>query len=177
MTTMTDTRRMPGRAGLGRCRDCGERFPVRAGGTIAAHGACPGSGQPPAEPVPCAQCGRTGLALTRGLCAVCRTGTGDGGQEWRQPSEDPGRPVLLLARLAGQPATAYYVTNLGLAERLVADAEGSGDTVAIRSVREFAAAQAVAADVKPGQLHLLGIQRDDGRWVEPSTTGQARQRN
>jgi hypothetical protein len=165
------------RAGLGRCTGCGKQLPIRAGGAVAAHGQCPGGGQPPAEPVPCARCGRAGLALTRGLCAVCRTGTGGDGQEWRQPSEDPGRVVLLLARLAGQPATAYYVTTLGLAERMVADAEGSGDVLAIRSVKDFAAAQAVAADVRPGELRLLGVQADNGRWVQPPATGRAAQRN
>jgi hypothetical protein len=95
----------------------------------------------------------------------------------RLPIDEPGKPVLVLARLHGQPATAYYVTSLALAERLAADAEGSGDTVTIKSVKSFAAAAAVAAQVQPGQLHLLGIQRDDGGWVQPPETGQAAQRN
>jgi len=91
--------------------------------------------------------------------------------------QEPGKPVLVLVRLAGQPATAFYVCGLSLAERLVADAEGSGDVVQIRSVKTFTAAAAVAAQVQPGQLHLLGIQRDDGGWVQPPETGQAAQRN
>jgi len=68
--------------GYGWCPECGGWFAVRAaGGCLAAHRDprdwarwCDGSKQPPAEPVPCAGCGRTGLALTafEGLCLACR---------------------------------------------------------------------------------------------------------
>jgi hypothetical protein len=95
----------------------------------------------------------------------------------RFPNQQPHKPVLLLMRLHGQPATAYYVTTLALAERLADDADHSGDLVEIRSVKTFPAAAAVAGEgVKPGQLRLLGIQRDDGRWVQPPGTALAASR-
>jgi hypothetical protein len=169
-----------GRAGFGQCPSCGQQARIRAGGTLAPHqppggaGTCPGSGGQPAQPVPCTGCGRTGLALYHGgRCSVCRDRAGAP----RRDADEAAKPVLLLARLAGQPATAYYVCGLALAERLAADAEGSGDTVQIRSVKDFAAAQAVAADVKPGELRLLGVQADSGRWVQPPATARAAQRN
>jgi hypothetical protein len=70
--------RLPGH---GRCSACGEWRALMGGGTIARHRdrrdwskSCGGSRQPPAEPVSCARCGRTGVALgaTTGLCGACR---------------------------------------------------------------------------------------------------------
>jgi hypothetical protein len=75
----TRPRRSPG---LGQCTACGWWFVVAAGGRINRHetgrpdgsyGTCPGAGQPPARPVRCTGCGRTGLALASltGLCTAC----------------------------------------------------------------------------------------------------------
>jgi hypothetical protein len=74
---VTDT--LSGPAGQGQCPACGRWYPVRAGGTVAAHrtgleGGCPGSGQQPMSPVPCGRCGRAGLGLRAGLCSTCRNG-------------------------------------------------------------------------------------------------------
>jgi hypothetical protein len=77
-----DSETKPGRPerwgrGYGWCAACDRWVSVRlAGGLLVPHGwdgECPGSRQPPAEPVPCAGCGRTGLMLTavEGLCSAC----------------------------------------------------------------------------------------------------------
>ncbi|HEY2691204.1 MAG TPA: helix-turn-helix domain-containing protein [Streptosporangiaceae bacterium] len=67
--------------GYGLCPECRDWYVVKAtGGRLGRHNAdtgggwssCPG--REPAEPVPCAGCGRTGVALTgyAGLCYACR---------------------------------------------------------------------------------------------------------
>ena len=75
--------RLPGH---GRCSTCGGSFAVAGGGTITRHRDrrdwstwCAGSRQPPTEPVPCARCGQTGVALgaTTRLCAACRRATAE----------------------------------------------------------------------------------------------------
>jgi hypothetical protein len=69
--------------GYGLCPECRDWAVVGAsGGRIGRHDAdvdghwrrCPGSGREPVEPVPCAKCRRTGVALTgfAGLCRACR---------------------------------------------------------------------------------------------------------
>jgi hypothetical protein len=70
------------RPGRGQCKDCGGWFRIAALGAVARHdgtlrlsGECPGSGHQPVHPVPCAQCGKTGVSLSaRGLCPGCRKG-------------------------------------------------------------------------------------------------------
>ncbi len=51
-----------------------------------SYGTCPGARQPPARPVRCTGCGRTGLALASltGLCAACKRD--------RKEAEAEGRP-------------------------------------------------------------------------------------
>lgn len=82
--------------------------------------------------------------------------------------------VLVAVRLAGQPATAYYAAHRELAGRLAADKlDHQRDRVRVLPLRDLAIAAALdPADVRRNQLHLLGIQRDDGVWVRP---GQGRQ--
>jgi hypothetical protein len=72
----------PPRPGYGLCPECRDWQVVKAtGGRIGRHNAhvrgrydqCPGSGRPPAEPVPCIRCERTDVALNGyGLCQACR---------------------------------------------------------------------------------------------------------
>lgn len=58
--------------GRGICPDCGGLFSIRGGGLLAEHPGCPNSGGKPVKPVPCARCGRTGLALSGGgVCTSC----------------------------------------------------------------------------------------------------------
>jgi hypothetical protein len=78
----SSARARPG-PGYGLCPECRDWQVVKAsGGRVGRHDAdvggrwsrCPGSGRPPVEPVPCVECGRTGVALTgfAGLCHACR---------------------------------------------------------------------------------------------------------
>ena len=91
---------------------------------------------------------------------------------------DTPEVVLMRVRLAEQPtAQAYYLARAPLAERLRADAEGSGDQVEILDRRSFAVAAAIPpAEVGPNELRLLGTDVG-GRWVQPPGTGAAAQRN
>lgn len=75
----------PGRPGTGQCTGCGDWFRVVGFGHVGRHNStakghwstCPGSNRPPATPVPCQRCGRTGQPLfsTDGLCGTCHTPT------------------------------------------------------------------------------------------------------
>ena len=87
--------------GYGLCPECREWQVVKAtGGRVGRHDAdvggrwsrCPGSGRPPVEAVPCAKCGRTGVALTgiAGLCHACREAI-KAAEATGAASVDPGR--------------------------------------------------------------------------------------
>lgn len=93
-------------------------------------------------------------------------------------SDDKPDVVLLRVRLHDQPAAqAYYLTRRAIAERLAADAEGSGDQVEILPRRSFAVSAAIPpSDIGPRELRLLGTDVD-GTWVQPPGTGQAARRN
>ena len=110
--------------GYGLCPECGDWYAVRlAFGHLTRHydhahygSTCPGSRQPPAEPVPCTGCGRTGLALTafEGLCKACRASTRPADLDGRagsvpaapgQAAED--RPVRLTAGWDDRPGPGY----------------------------------------------------------------------
>lgn len=78
--------------------------------------------------------------------------------------------VLLAVRLADTPATGYYVAHRELAGRLAADRITSGgrDGVRVLPLGDLAIGAAVdPRAVRPNQLHLLGVLRDDGAWVQP----------
>jgi hypothetical protein len=93
-------------------------------------------------------------------------------------SDDKPDVVLIRVRLHDQPAAqAYYLTRRAIAERLAADAEGSGDQVEILPRQSFAVSAAIpSSDIGPGELRLLGTDAG-GRWVQPPGTGQAARRN
>jgi hypothetical protein len=86
--------------------------------------------------------------------------------------------VLLRMKLTDQPGAVLYAAALApLAERLAADATGSGDQVEMLPADSFVISAAVtSADVQAG-LRLLGVQRPDGSWWQPPATGLAAQRN
>jgi hypothetical protein len=86
--------------------------------------------------------------------------------------------VLIRVRLRDQPqAQSYYLAHRALAQRLAADAEGSGDQVEILPRRSFAVAAAIPpGDIGQRELRLLGTDIA-GTWVQPPGTGQAAQRN
>jgi hypothetical protein len=95
-------------------------------------------------------------------------------------TERPGEVALLRIRLATQPgATLYAAAERPLAERLAADAAstGEGDQIEVLPAATFAvSAHVTPADVRAGLL-LLGVQRPDGTWWEPSATSTRRTRN
>lgn len=88
-----------------------------------------------------------------------------------------GEVVLLRVRLRGKPATAYYLAGARLAARMAEGARQADDQADVLDPACFAAAAALAPATRPGQLRLVGIQRDDGTWVQPPATGQAARRN
>jgi hypothetical protein len=61
------------RLGKGQCPDCAQWFHIVGGGLLQEHPGCPNRSRKPVEPVPCADCGNTGLALTGGYgrCSNC----------------------------------------------------------------------------------------------------------
>jgi hypothetical protein len=86
--------------------------------------------------------------------------------------------VLLRVQLADQPGATLYAAALApLAERLAADATGTGDHIEVLPADSFVISAGVTpADVAAGLL-LLGVQRPDGSWWQPPATGLAAQRN
>jgi hypothetical protein len=91
---------------------------------------------------------------------------------------EPGPAVTLLrVRLRGQPATAYYLAEASLARKAAEGARQAGDDAELLDPATFAAAAALVPMCQPGQLRLVGVERDDGGWVQPAVTARAARRN